>query len=43
MARSCVEAKYRAMALETCELIWLKQLFKELIFGNDGQMNDACV
>ena len=26
VARSSVEAKYRAMAFSTCELIWLKHL-----------------
>ena len=28
VARSSVEAKYRAMALATIELIWLKQLIQ---------------
>ena len=27
-ARSSAEAKHRAMTLATCELIWLKQLFR---------------
>jgi len=27
------KVKYRAMATVTCELIWLKQLLKELQFG----------
>ena len=26
------------MALATCELIWLRQLFQELRFGNDEQI-----
>ena len=30
VARSSAEAKYRVMASATCELIWLKQLLKEL-------------
>lgn len=30
VARSSVEAGYRAMALTTCELIWLKHLLREL-------------
>jgi len=30
VARSSAEAEYRAMPLVTCELIWLKQLLKEL-------------
>ena len=42
MAKSSVEAKYRAMTLATCELIWLKQLLQELRFGNDGQMTLVC-
>ena len=42
MDRSGAEAKYRAMALATCELIWLKQLLQELRFGNDGQMTLMC-
>ena len=42
VARSSVEAEYRAMALETCELTWLKQLLQELRFGKDGQMTLVC-
>ena len=42
VARSSAEAEYRAMALATCELIWLKQLLQELRFGNDGQMTLVC-
>ena len=38
MAKYSVEVEYRAMALATCELIWLKHLFKELRFGNDEHM-----
>ncbi|KAL6319841.1 hypothetical protein AAG906_036909 [Vitis piasezkii] len=38
VARSSVEAEYRAMALATCELIWLKHLLRELRFGKDEQM-----
>ena len=30
------------MTLATCELIWLKQLFQQLRFGNDGQMTLVC-
>jgi len=30
VARSSAEAEYRAMALAACEVIWLKQLLKEL-------------
>lgn len=32
------EAKYQAMALETCELIWLKHLRQELRFGKNELM-----
>ena len=35
VAKSSAEAEYRAMALATCELIWLKHLLRELRFGND--------
>jgi len=34
VARSSVEAEYRVMALATCELVWLKQLLRELQFGD---------
>ncbi|PHT72594.1 hypothetical protein T459_23379 [Capsicum annuum] len=33
VARSSVEAEYRAMAAATCELVWIKQLLRELKFG----------
>ena len=42
MVRSSAKAKYQAMALATCELIWLKQLLQELRFGNDGKMKLIC-
>ena len=42
VARSSVEAKYRAMALATCERIWLKHLLQELRFGKDEQMKLIC-
>ena len=32
VARSSAEAKYRVMAFVTCELVWIKQLLKELKF-----------
>ncbi|RVW33361.1 Retrovirus-related Pol polyprotein from transposon RE2 [Vitis vinifera] len=35
VARSSAEAEYRAMALTTCELIWLRHLLRELRFGKD--------
>ena len=42
VVRSSAEIEYRAMALATCELIWLKQLLQELRFGNDEQMTLVC-
>ncbi|RVW17843.1 Retrovirus-related Pol polyprotein from transposon RE2 [Vitis vinifera] len=42
VARSSAEAKYRAMALATCELIWLRHLLQELRFGKDEQMKLIC-
>ena len=42
MARSSAKAKYRAMALTICELIWLRHLLQELRFGKDEQMKLIC-
>ncbi|RVW12315.1 Retrovirus-related Pol polyprotein from transposon RE2 [Vitis vinifera] len=42
VARSSAEAEYPAMALATCELIWLKHLLRELRFGKDEQMKLIC-
>ena len=42
VVRSSAEAEYRAMALATCELIWLKQLLQELRFGKDEPMMSVC-
>nr|CAN76133.1 hypothetical protein VITISV_036298 [Vitis vinifera] len=42
VAKSSVEAEYRAMALATCELIWLRHLLRELRFGKDEQMKLIC-
>ncbi|KAK2395080.1 hypothetical protein QL285_056846 [Trifolium repens] len=42
VARSSAEAEYGAMALLTCELIWLKQLLKELRFENARPMTLIC-
>jgi len=41
-AKSSAEAKYQAVALATCELIRLKQLLKELRFGDLGLMRLIC-
>ncbi|RVW44594.1 Retrovirus-related Pol polyprotein from transposon TNT 1-94 [Vitis vinifera] len=42
VARSSAEAEYRAMALATCELIWLRHLLQELRFGKAEQMKLIC-
>ena len=42
VARSSAEAEYRAMALATCELVWLKQLLQELKFGGGAKMKLIC-
>ncbi|XP_019177704.1 PREDICTED: uncharacterized protein LOC109172908 [Ipomoea nil] len=42
VARSSAEAEYRAMALATCELMWLKHLLQELQCGNVAQMTLIC-
>ena len=42
VARSSAEAESRAMALATCELIWLKHLLKEIQFGDTMQMTLVC-
>ncbi|RVW22780.1 Retrovirus-related Pol polyprotein from transposon RE1 [Vitis vinifera] len=42
VAKSSAEAEYRAMALATCELIWLRHLLRELRFGKDEQMKLIC-
>ncbi len=42
VVKSSAEAKYRAIALATCELILLKQLLHELKCGGDEQMNLIC-
>ena len=38
IARYSAEVECQAMALATCELIWLKHLLQELRFGKDKQM-----
>nr|XP_016509659.1 PREDICTED: uncharacterized mitochondrial protein AtMg00810-like [Nicotiana tabacum] len=42
VARSSAEVEYRAMALATCELIWLKQLLQELQCVEFKQMELIC-
>ncbi|KAF3637705.1 hypothetical protein FXO38_23596 [Capsicum annuum] len=42
IARSNAEAKYRAMAVATCELVWIKQLLRELKFGEINEMELVC-
>lgn len=42
MTRSSAETEYRAMALASCELIWLKQLIRELKFEGAAQMALIC-
>jgi len=38
VARSSAEAEYRAMTSAVFELVWLKQLLRELQFGDVTQM-----
>nr|KYP55651.1 Retrovirus-related Pol polyprotein from transposon TNT 1-94 [Cajanus cajan] len=42
VARSSAEAEYRAMALITCELMWIKQLLQELKFCEGHPMKLYC-
>nr|KYP34889.1 hypothetical protein KK1_044100 [Cajanus cajan] len=42
VARSSAEAEYRAMALITCEFIWIKQLIQELRFCENHPMKLYC-
>ena len=42
VTRSSAEAEYRVMASAACELVWLKQLLKELQFGDVTQMTLLC-
>ncbi|KAF3627323.1 hypothetical protein FXO37_29902 [Capsicum annuum] len=42
VARSSAEAEYRAVTVATCELIWIKQLLRELKFGEIGKMELVC-
>ncbi|CAH9120172.1 unnamed protein product [Cuscuta epithymum] len=42
VARSSAEAEYRAMALVTCEILWLKHLLQELKYGNTKPAQLMC-
>jgi len=42
VARSSAKVKYRTMASTTYEIVRLKQLFKELQFGDVTQMTLIC-
>ncbi|XP_047253962.1 secreted RxLR effector protein 161-like [Capsicum annuum] len=42
VARSSAEAEYRAMAVATCELVWIRQLLREIKFGETGKMELVC-
>ena len=42
IARSSAETEYRAMALATCKLIWVKQLIQELKFTYVQPMKLYC-
>ena len=42
VTRSSAETEYRAMALASCELIWLKQLIREFKFEEAAQITLIC-
>ena len=42
VARSTIEAEYKAIALATCELIWMKQLLQKLRFESVKQIRLVC-
>jgi len=42
VSRSSTEAKYRAMAHTSCEMVWLKNLLMELGFRQPGPMPMHC-
>jgi len=42
VAKSSPKAEYRVMASATCELVWLKQLLRELQFGDVNPMTLIC-
>lgn len=37
-----VEAEYQTMTVAICDLAWIKQLLKELKFGETGHMELMC-
>jgi len=42
VSRSNAEAKYTTITLILCELIWLKQLFKEHKFEESSEIHLVC-
>ncbi|CAH9117528.1 unnamed protein product [Cuscuta europaea] len=42
VARSSAEAEYRAMALTSCEILWLKHLLQELKYGSMKPVKLMC-
>ena len=42
MAKSTVEAEFRAMANEICEILWLKQVMVEIKYEVEGPMKLYC-
>ncbi|WMV13499.1 hypothetical protein MTR67_006884 [Solanum verrucosum] len=42
VARCSAEAEYRATVVATCELVWIKQLLRELKFGETSHMELVC-
>ena len=42
VARSSAKARYQAIAVATCELVWLKQLLKELGVYREQSMKLVC-
>lgn len=42
VVRSSAEVEYREMVVATCELIWIKQLLRELHFREISHMKHVC-
>ena len=42
VAISSVEVEYRAMAVATCEITWLRQLLQQLKFGDTQDTKLIC-